>query len=460
MSEHDDRIAEWRGRLADGGKLGEERLEELESHLRDSIGDLRGRGLDEEEAFLVAARRVGNLDALAGEFARAGSEGEWRRIALDPSPNGARPGHLDLAVAVALSLAAGFLSKVPLFSGAPSQAFWSNETFLGNLALACLGPAALLLAFVRGREASLRGEDADGGRVGLAALLVIVTAALSLLFRVLPRVADSQTAILSSIHLPLFLWIALLPLYAGPGKRGNGLDFVRFTGEAFIYGVLLLCGVGVLGAFTSMVFMSAGFDAGKIVSDWILPLGVFAAPVAAMRLALAKRSVVETIAPLLARIFAPLFLLAMLAFIAVALASGRNPFGGRDALIVFDLALAVVFALVLFSSSMRDPRASPGAADWVDLGLALAALAIDLLLLAAMAGRLGAWGASPNRIAALGENIIIMIELAGTAFAVGGHLLARRPYARLQSWQAAFIPVIFAWCGFVALGLPLVFGGR
>ncbi|MDP3177910.1 MAG: hypothetical protein Q8M76_08400, partial [Spirochaetaceae bacterium] len=237
------------------------------------------------------------------------------------------------------------------------------------------------------------------------------------------------------------------------------MDFVRFTGESFIYGVLILCGVAVLNVFTMAIFSSAGFDPDKAMSEWLLPVCVFAAPAAAMRLALAKRSVVETIAPVLARIFAPLFLAAMLAFVAATLAAGRDPFADRNALVLFDVVLAVVVALVLFSTAMRDPRAASGVGDWVDLGLAVAALGIDAALLAVMAGRIGAWGLTPNRIAALGENLVFLAEFAGTAVILGRHLLGKGRYEAVIRWQVAFIPVAFAWAGVVALVLPLVFGG-
>jgi hypothetical protein len=455
MFETEREIGDWRGRLAASGNLGEERLEELESHLRDSMDELRGRGLDEEEAFLVAVHRIGNLDELGRECAQAVADESWRRIALEPAGTGRAQHRRDLLLTLGLSLGAGLSAKLPSLFGIEPGINEGGMVYARNLALFCLPAVAWLLALL-----PRPGRDSPGWRCGAG--FSAVAFGLACFINLFPWAADSQTLVLSALHLPFFLWLALLPLYAGDRWReaGRGMDFVRFTGEAFVYGVLVFCGLMVLAAFMAMLFSTAGLELEGFLESWLLPVGACAIPVAASRLSLAKRNVVETIAPLLARIFAPLFLLGILSFIALTLLAGRDPFSDRDALIVFDLVLAMVWALVLWSAAMRDPRASPGPADWVDLGLVLAALLLDAFLLAAMAGRIGTWGLSPNRVAALGENLVLLAGLSGTAFHLGRHLLGKGGYGALLRWQTAFLAVIFAWMGLASLVLPLLFGGR
>ena len=55
-------------------------VEELEGHLRDQLAALTEAGLAAEEAFLVAVKRMGSLDALSREFARAHSERLWKQL--------------------------------------------------------------------------------------------------------------------------------------------------------------------------------------------------------------------------------------------------------------------------------------------------------------------------------------------------------------------------------------------
>ena len=72
----------------------------------------------------------------------------------------------------------------------------------------------------------------------------------------------------------------------------------------------------------------------------------------------AKQSVIENMAPVLKRIFTPLFGLLLLAFLATMAWTGSPINVKREILIGFDL-LAVVVGLVLYAASARDPLAPP-----------------------------------------------------------------------------------------------------
>src|SRR5919204_3885360 len=91
----EDQIAEWRAYVRRRKALHSPDVEELEGHLRDQLAALTDAGLTGDEAFLVAVKRMGSLDALSREFARAHSERLWKQLviapdAADESPNGTR----------------------------------------------------------------------------------------------------------------------------------------------------------------------------------------------------------------------------------------------------------------------------------------------------------------------------------------------------------------------------------
>ncbi len=71
-------IREWRETLEPSGAARANDLDELEHHLRDSIERLRAKDLSEEEAFFVAARRVGSPEILTREFAKVNSGRVWQ----------------------------------------------------------------------------------------------------------------------------------------------------------------------------------------------------------------------------------------------------------------------------------------------------------------------------------------------------------------------------------------------
>ena len=66
----EERIAEWRSYVRRRQAIHTVDVEELEDHLRSQVADLREAGLDEDEAFLIAVKRIGDLEALSREFAR------------------------------------------------------------------------------------------------------------------------------------------------------------------------------------------------------------------------------------------------------------------------------------------------------------------------------------------------------------------------------------------------------
>jgi len=65
-------IRDWRAGLSTFPAVQPEGLDELESHLKDSISALMEKSLSEEEAFLVAVHRCGSHKQLRIEFSKAG----------------------------------------------------------------------------------------------------------------------------------------------------------------------------------------------------------------------------------------------------------------------------------------------------------------------------------------------------------------------------------------------------
>ena len=77
-------IAEWRSYVRRRQAIHSVDADELEDHLRSQTSALEEAGLTEEEAFLIAVKRVGDLDALSREFAREHSERLWKRLVVAP----------------------------------------------------------------------------------------------------------------------------------------------------------------------------------------------------------------------------------------------------------------------------------------------------------------------------------------------------------------------------------------
>jgi len=174
----------------------------------------------------------------------------------------------------------------------------------------------------------------------------------------------------------------------------------------------------------------------------------------------AKQSVIENMAPVLTLLFTPLFTLVLLAFLATMAWTGRGVALQREVLIGFDLLLVVVAGLVLYAISARDPQKPAGLFDALQLLLVVSALLVDGLALGAIAARISEFGWSPNKVAALGENLILLVNLGWSAVLYGRFLAGRVAFTKLERWQTAYLPVYAVWAWVVVVVFPLVFGFR
>ncbi|HEY6799348.1 MAG TPA: hypothetical protein VI121_01800, partial [Agromyces sp.] len=278
---------------------------------------------------------------------------------------------------------------------------------------------------------------------------------------------DAATLVLAAIHTAVALWIVTGIAYANGDVRSSRarMDFIRFTGEWFVYFVLIALGGGVLIALTLGVFSAIGVDAAGFVGEWMLPCGAAGAVVVAGWLVEAKQSVIENIAPVLTKLFSPLFTLLLLSFVIAGLlqgslvgSTGDAAFGQRDLLIIFDLVLVVVLGLLLYALSAREPMAPPSWFDRLQLVMVVAAILVDLLVLIAMIGRIAEYGASPNKLASLGLNLILLANLTGAAWLQLRFVLGRTTHERLERWQTGYVPIYLAWSAVVVIVLPPVFG--
>jgi len=174
----------------------------------------------------------------------------------------------------------------------------------------------------------------------------------------------------------------------------------------------------------------------------------------------AKQSVIENMAPVLTRLFTPLFTVLLLVFLATMVWTGSPINVKREVLIGFDLLLVLVVGLVLYAASARDPQAPPDFFDRLQLLLVVSALVVDGVALAAIAGRISEFGFTPNRVAALAENLILLVNLAWSAWLYACFLRQRSSFAVVERWQIAYLPVYSLWAALVVVIFPPLFGYR
>ncbi len=443
----EEQIGQWRSYLRRRQAIHSVDVAELEDHLREQLTALVETGLTPDEAFLVAVKRLGDLDTLSREFAREHADRLWKQLVV-PSDSKEPPAtsRTDAIVVFCLAVAAAVAIKVPALFGIELDhdiGFYARNLGLFVLPL-------------------LTGYFAWKRRLDTATLrwLAVAFVAAGVVANVYPFAPRGATEALTALHLPIALWLVVGVAYAGGrwSQMDGRMDFIRFTGELFIYYVLIALGGGVLTAFVALIFQAIGIDVEPFLQSWLLPCGAAGAVLVGSWLVEAKQSVVENMAPVLARLFTPLFAAVLVIFLGTLLLTGRGIDIERNVLIVFDLLLVVILGLLLYSLSARDPRSAPGAFDGVQVVLALSALLADAVALWAIAARITEFGFTPNRVAALGENVILLVNLAWTAVLYLRILLGRGSFSGLERWQTEYLWVYAVWAAIVVIVFPPVFG--
>jgi hypothetical protein len=436
-------IAEWRAYVVNAPGVNGHDVDELEDHLRHQIAELSAAGLTDDEGFLIAVKRLGDVDGLSREFAREHSGRLWKQLLSgEEEPARLAGGWLE---ALVFALAAAVVVQVArLAANAPDD----EPTWLVRNAGLFVLPF-LAAYFARRRELDLR-------RCVLTAAPFVVAAFVVNLY---PYGEDSATEMLVALHLPVVLWFVVAYPYMDGTLRSHErrMDFVRFTGEWFIYYVLIALGGGVLMGLTAAVLEPTGVDVDR-VAEWVLPSGAAGAVVVAGWLVESKQRVVENMAPVLTMLFTPLFAVMLAAVTVVYAVTGLGDAFDRELLSVFDALLLVVFALVLYGMSAREPSTSPDWMDRIQLVAVASALVLDVMVLGSMVARIGDVGFSPNRTAALGLNLVLLVNLAGAAVLSARFLTGRTRLHRLERWQTAYLPVFALWAAAVVVVLPPVFG--
>ncbi len=464
-------IAEWRIHLGRHGAINASDAEKLMGRLRDEVDALQGLGLTDDEAFVIALRRVGETNTASREFAREHFERLWERPVSDPvgeeegerrlpiweralallvpdlavGDNGRSP-RTEFVVVFGLAVVAGLAIKVPEAFG--YRLIDGDGVYARNLSFFVLPMLAGYFAWKRGLSTAQ------------SLWLVLPFVAAAVFANIFPFKGDGHTETLTALHLPFALWLVVGFAYVGGRWRSveRRTDFVRFSGELFIYYVLIALGGGVFSLLTWGMFEAIDLEIGDFIAEWLVPCGAMGAVLVSAWLVERRQSVMQNIAPMLSRVFTPLFAVMLSVFLVAIVLKGEWIDMDRDMLIGFDIMLALVLGLLLFSVSARDSQARPGVFDALQLLLVAAAIVADLMALSAIAGRISDFGFTPNRTAALGGNLVLLGNLAWSAWLYARFLSGRGEFSALVRWQANYLPVYAVWAGVVVVVFPPLFG--
>lgn len=353
-----------------------------------------------------------------------------------PASGAAWRGKLIRAAVIAVIL--GALIRIPALRLDPE---WYYTRFAPSLAILAL---AAYFWFERRERWSLLA----GSILALAAAAYV---------SLLPGLSDS--VVMALIHLPVVFWAFLGLVFMGGSWReaDSRIRFVRYNGELVVLGSLVALGGIVFSGLTIAMFELISEKSGQWYIDNLAVFGIAAVPVAGTFLYDTVFNRRTGIAAVLARIFSPLFLLMAAVYIIAAFAGGKNPFIDRSFLITCNGLMLVVLGISVFSIAERDEAPSMQVIDHINLALVVVTILIDAIALSAILFRIASFGFTPNRVAVLGANLVIIVHLGMICGAYIGFLRQRTGFAAMRQAVGSYLPVYAAWAAAVAFLLPVIF---
>lgn len=282
---------------------------------------------------------------------------------------------------------------------------------------------------------------------------------ISIIYINLLPLENKDSIILSQLHLPIFLWVLLGLAFTGNGYKNisKRLAYLKFNGEfCILYASMAISGM-ILAGLTIQLFSILGMDISEIYFENVVLFGAAALAVVASYLIINNLKLTKNIAPYLARIFAPVVLATLIVYLAAVVLIGKNPFLDRNFLLSFNGVLAVVLVVTIFSITENRKDEKKNISDYINFVLIILALLIDTVALSAIVFRLSSYGITPNRVAVLGVNLLIYINLIWIMASYFRFLQNKTDSSSIQNAIAKYLPTYGVWAAFVTFAFPLIF---
>ena len=304
----------------------------------------------------------------------------------------------------------------------------------------------------------------NSGKVRPKQLLVsLLLFALSALYiNLLPAGEESDSVVLAYIHLPLLMWClyGLVYLEFDNGKLMKRIDYIRYNGDLAILTAIILIAGGMLTAITIGLFSAIELNIEQFYMENIAIVGLVSAPIVATFIIRTFPAVTNKIAPIIAGIFSPLVLITLVVYLVSIIVTGKDPYGDREFLIVFNLMLLGVMAIIVFSVTGTSLNKRERFNEWILFILSAVTLLVNLIALSAIIYRLGEFGFSPNRVAVLGSNLLIFVHLLLIMIDLFKVIWRGKEIKTVERTIAKYLPIYAAWTIFVVFILPFLFRMR
>lgn len=371
--------------------------------------------------------------------------GKFWKIRLDfgKTPASTRQNYrTDILILVSVCLLTGFLIKIPdIFNINPAK-FPFYEKDAGIIVFLGL----TIYAFCVNRNISRKN-------IFMTLLVFLVSI---IYINLLPGVRNSASLNLSYIHMPILMWFVYGLVYIDfEFKNPDRIKYIMHNGDLAIMGALILIAGGLLTGITYGLFLAIGINIERFYSHYIIIVGLVSAPVVTTFILKNSALLTGKIAPLIANIFSPLVLITLIIYLVAIIVSGKDPYSDREFLLTFNIMLIGVMALIVFSVSETSVYGKQKFSEMILFILSIVSLIVNLIALSAIFYRLGEYGLTPNRLAILGSNILIFINLVLIAIDLFRIIFKKAESEKVKLTISKYLPVYAIWTIIVVFLFPL-----
>lgn len=291
-------------------------------------------------------------------------------------------------------------------------------------------------------------------------VLIAVITLIGLIFiNFFPNVKESDTLILSCIHLLIFLWSVLGFAFVGEkiNDEEKRLGFLKYNGDLVVMTTLILIAGAIMTGVTIGLFSLIGFHIEEFYFQNIGILGLAAAPIIGTYLTQTNPQLVGKVSPVIAKIFSPLVLVMLIIYLVAIIYSEKDPYNDREFLMIFNALLIGVMAIIFFSVAEIAKTKIGKMEVWILCLLSVVTIIVNGIALSAIIFRISEWGITPNRAAVLGGNVLILINLLLVNLQLFKVLSKKAEITAVGKAIAFFLPVYFVWTIIVTFIFPLIF---
>jgi len=372
----------------------------------------------------------------------------WKiRLDFDKPPDKIkRFSESDIFIMIAVCLLAGFLIKIPSLFNINLTNFLFYEKNAGIIVFFGLTLYAIWI-----------NRNFSQKRLVIILLAFIVPI---IYINLLPSDRNSASINLAYIHLPLLMWCTygLVFIDFNFKDKSKRIEYIRHNGDLAILVAIILIAGGILAGITIGLFNAINIKIEKFYMDNVVIAGLVSVPIVATFIIKNYTIMTNKIAPVIANIFSPLVLLTLIIYLIAIAISGKDPYNDRDFLLIFNIMLLGVMGIIVFSISETSINRKQKFNEMILFILSIITVIIDLIALSAIFYRLVEYGVTPNRLAVLGSNILIFVNLVLIMIDLYKINFKEMVIEKVELTISKYLPIYIIWTLIVIFGFPVIFG--